>query len=103
MPSDYQPPPFSMVRQNTGPSFEALCLRLSFIDGYKRVYYRCRLFSTDEYTVNYSSAEVHYVVAKLKMNNLYVDYGTEMDDKSVKDYIVIKEAPVELKAEAKKL
>lgn len=102
MPSDYQPP-FSMVQRDTRPSFEALCLRLSFVGGFKRVYYRIREFSTDEYTVNFSPAEVHYVVAKLKMNNLYVDYGTEMDDKQCRDYIVIKEAPVELKAEAKKL
>lgn len=104
MPSDYQPPPFSLprlIKAKDQPSFEAICNKVLQVPGENKVYTYIRDYNGK--MMGYDAYDISITVANLKRRGLLVDYGTEMDDKACRDYIIIREAPVELHAEAKKL
>lgn len=103
MPIDYQPPPFSLIQPKAVESFDSICTKALEKGDIVKVNFRIREFSTDEYIMNYPPAEVSYTIAKLRLNNMCIDFGTDMDNKYCKDYILIKAPEVELRAKAEKL
>lgn len=85
------------------PSFEARVEQVMKIPGRSLIYWKVRTFSTERVQYFYDPAEVSDVYRRLEYQGVHLDYGTEMDSKTCKDYIQVEMPEPELKAVAKKL